>query len=82
MASLCQKLFHALVLGLPFIQLYMGTSLCSFIYFLYVSVHMGMHVCPGIWCCGWIYKSGDNLKESVLSFHLWVTISNSDCQAY
>lgn len=53
-ASLCQKLFHALVWGLPSIQLYMGTSLSPFIYFVYVCVHVGMHVSVSWYMVLWL----------------------------
>lgn len=54
--SLCQKLFHALVSGLPFIQLYMGTTLHLFILY----VHVVMHAFPDV-CAMIEYRSQDNL---------------------
>ena len=67
---------------LPYNCIWEPLFLHLFILCMYVYMWGCMCLCPGIWCCGWIYKSGDNLQESVLSFHLWVTVSNSDCQAW
>lgn len=82
MTSLCQKSFHALVSGLSFIHMYMGMSLFSFVYFMYICVHVGTSVFPDV-CAVWLdIEVGTTCGNQFFPSTMWVTVANSGCQAW